>query len=589
MKNSKLFDLGRSYLFSMAFIVFVHSVQASEFIAGCDGFTGDVDALRSAIEMANDESVNPGLDTIQLGSACIYSITGANNYWYGPNGLPAISSEISIQGNGATLARQGSSGNFRIFYVSGGLSGLPSGLLTITNATISGGVAKGGNGGGGGGAGMGGAIFNQGGLLLVGVTLTQNEASGGEATGSAGGGGIGQDALSNGNGGGFGGVFPGGGGGAGGSGSTTSGGGGGGGFSSTSNGSNAGGPSAGNGGGTSGLGGNGGGGVRLPGIGGDGGGGGGGNAQGSNPGGSGGNFGFGGRGDGSTGGGWGGGGGVGGGGGRSAVNGQGGGGGGFGAGGGLPNGSGGFGGGGAAPGFGAGNGGAGMGGAIFNHNGSIEIVNTTIAFNTARGGDATPPGKGLGGGIFNLNGSVTLTNTTIAANRVITPGGAGSGGGIYNVGYLQSTAGGLSSIASIVLQNTILTGSTDDGGPVTDMETVQPNTLRNGAVNIGTAPVYVNSHDIITMPGSITGALSIAPLLGPLQNNGGLTSTMALLPGSPAIDSGDPCASGLPQFDQRGPNFPRVWNSVPDIGAYEFGSPFDLIFADGFEANESCP
>ncbi|MFI5365938.1 MAG: choice-of-anchor Q domain-containing protein [Candidatus Binatia bacterium] len=68
--------------------------------------------------------------------------------------------------------------------------------------------------------------------------------------------------------------------------------------------------------------------------------------------------------------------------------------------------------------------------------------------------------------------------------------------------------------------------------------------------------------------------LGVDPHLGPLQNNGGPTQTMALLPGSPAIDAGDPngctdAAGNVLATDQRGA--PR---SVPgdtrcDIGAYE--------------------
>jgi hypothetical protein len=47
------------------------------------------------------------------------------------------------------------------------------------------------------------------------------------------------------------------------------------------------------------------------------------------------------------------------------------------------------------------------------------------------------------------------------------------------------------------------------------------------------------------------------PLLGPLQNKGGPTETMALLSGSPAIDAGNPsgCTDGsghLLETDQRG-------------------------------------
>jgi len=41
-----------------------------------------------------------------------------NNFWYGPDGLPAIASNLTIQGNGATIERIGST-PFRLFYVSG--------------------------------------------------------------------------------------------------------------------------------------------------------------------------------------------------------------------------------------------------------------------------------------------------------------------------------------------------------------------------------------------------------------------------------------------------------------------------------------
>lgn len=70
--------------------------------------------------------------------------------------------------------------------------------------------------------------------------------------------------------------------------------------------------------------------------------------------------------------------------------------------------------------------------------------------------------------------------------------------------------------------------------------------------------------------------------LGPLQDNGGSTWTHALLPGSPAIDSGnndaangiiewnDQTGVGPLQYDQRGAGFPRIVNSTVDLGAYEY-------------------
>jgi hypothetical protein len=56
------------------------------------------------------------------------------------------------------------------------------------------------------------------------------------------------------------------------------------------------------------------------------------------------------------------------------------------------------------------------------------------------------------------------------------------------------------------------------------------------------------------------------PKLGALAYDGGPTLTMALLPGSPAIDAGD--TSLAPTTDQRG--FPRPTGAAADIGAFEF-------------------
>src|ERR1017187_953900 len=125
---------------------------------------------------------------ISLFSNGVYTLTQPDNWEYGPNGLPQISSEITIDGRGATIQRSTNAPRFRFFYVSGGLSyepitgaGLPAGNLTLVNLVLRGGWAKGGDssGEGGGGGGMGGAVFNQGTLTLVGMTIIENKAQGG--------------------------------------------------------------------------------------------------------------------------------------------------------------------------------------------------------------------------------------------------------------------------------------------------------------------------------------------------------------------------------------------------------------------------
>jgi len=425
-----------------------------------------------------------GPNELSLTQGAIYNLTEVNNYWYGPNGLPPITHDITIDGNGATIARAPSSGrkavpDFRLFYVSGGYSGLPAGNLRLNNLTLEGGTARGGDGGigGGGGLGAGGAIFNQGGLILDGVTFTNNQAVGGNGGagfdasgtfggtfGGGGGGGMGSSADADGDGGGFGGTFSAGSGGAGAAGDAYGSGGGGGGFLSGDNG----GPPVnivvvqfafnvgGRGGGQGGLGGAGGGTASYPGnniygpgegvggIAGDGGGGGGSSrAVASDPAGNnGGDFGFGGSaGSPAVAGG---GGGIGGGGGDGGFSSggftfplfpYGGGGGGFGGGGGSSaggfGGSGGFGGGG-----GGGNGGAGNGGFAGG-----------AGFSGSFAGGAGGGGAGLGGAIFNMassssfgaNGGVIMVDCTLTGNSAaggnggfasdLSSGGSGGGNG----------------------------------------------------------------------------------------------------------------------------------------------------------------
>jgi hypothetical protein len=66
-----------------------------------------------------------------------------------------------------------------------------------------------------------------------------------------------------------------------------------------------------------------------------------------------------------------------------------------------------------------------------------------------------------------------------------------------------------------------------------------------------------------------TDILNVDPMIGDLQDNGGPTKTYALLPGSPAINAGDPNPADPPEWDQRGPGFPRIVNGRLDIGAFE--------------------
>jgi hypothetical protein len=93
-------------------------------------------ALINAITAANSH----GGGTINLARGCTYHLTAANNTnpMLGGNGLPVISSRITINGFRTTIA--GNNTSFRIFFVSG------TGNLTLQGLTITGGNAVAGGG-----------------------------------------------------------------------------------------------------------------------------------------------------------------------------------------------------------------------------------------------------------------------------------------------------------------------------------------------------------------------------------------------------------------------------------------------------------
>ena len=218
-------------------------------------------------------------------------------------------------------------------------------------------------------------------------------------------------------------------------------------------------------------------------------------------------------------------------------------------------------------------GGAGTGGAIFNA-AVLTLTNCTMSGNRAIGGqggaggsdafgapvyDGGRGGDGFGGCVYN-SGTLTLGNCTIAGNAgVVGAGGSGSqaggygssqGGGIYS-------AGGTNNVRNdLIAQNTASNGGDDVLGAFTSQGY---NLVRiiDGSSGFASGA----NHDLVG-----TGVSPFEPQLDPngLQNNGGLTGTIALLANSRAIDAGT--TSGAPPTDQR--VYTRV--GPPDMGAFEF-------------------
>jgi hypothetical protein len=197
------------------------------------------------------------------------------------------------------------------------------------------------------------------------------------------------------------------------------------------------------------------------------------------------------------------------------------------------------------------------GGGICQTGGTLTINNSTINGNSA---------SVNGGGIYQTGGTLTINNNTISGNSA-----TNDGGGVFN-----QTGGTLTINNSTVSQNSATVGGGIDGPATLQNSIVASNSSGGNCSGTIVSNGYNLSSDN-TCNFTHTGDLIADPLLGPLQNNGGPTWTMALLPGSPAIDAGNPtgCTDGhghLLKTDQRGQPRPDSEDKTKtgcDMGAYE--------------------
>ncbi|WP_392535477.1 beta strand repeat-containing protein [Nostoc sp. C117] len=225
------------------------------------------------------------------------------------------------------------------------------------------------------------------------------------------------------------------------------------------------------------------------------------------------------------------------------------------------------------------NNGATFGGGIYNTQ-TLTLINTTVSGNTAN----------TGGGINNnfSNASAALVNTTVSGNSASLggAGGVSNDSGIINL--LNSTvtnntfsgilgyAGGVSNRNGTVnLKNTIVAGNLSLDGRIQ----LYPDL--SGTFNGNNNNLIGSLAGASGTVGTGTDIVNPNPGLGPLQNNGGLTLTHALLTGSPAINAGnnnlipvdtqdldgDGNTSEPIPYDERG--LARVVSGTVDIGAFE--------------------
>ena len=212
--------------------------------------------------------------------------------------------------------------------------------------------------------------------------------------------------------------------------------------------------------------------------------------------------------------------------------------------------------------------------------GTMSIYNSSIHHNESIGQYSSGAG-----GIRN-NGYLAINNSTISSNATSSRGG--SPGGIENSnvlilehstvafnisnsmgGYMYS---GIQSLGTTTIQNTIIAqNGPEDIYQIAETYGVYGELLYidggfSGTVNdLGYNFIGVNDGINLTATSNQLGDVTkpIKPYLGPLQNNGGYTTTHALLEGSRCINKGKYTSSAT--YDQRG-----YLRTRPDIGAYEY-------------------
>ncbi len=225
-----------------------------------------------------------------------------------------------------------------------------------------------------------------------------------------------------------------------------------------------------------------------------------------------------------------------------------------------------------------------FGGGFYKGSGTLNVNYSTISGNSA----------GNSGGGFSANYPTTsLINTTISGNTA-----NGSGGGFYarttinvfNSTISGNTANSIGGGAWISKQNGYFTNSIIANNLAPSMSEIACTAQSNGASSVAANYSLIKGSHACTGGGTFTGSpsniLGQDPKLGPLAHYGGPTQTLALLPGSPAIDAGNNAACET--TDQRGQG--RPYNAtgkataICDMGAFEVNFiDLDRIFDNGFD------
>lgn len=200
-------------------------------------------------------------------------------------------------------------------------------------------------------------------------------------------------------------------------------------------------------------------------------------------------------------------------------------------------------------------GGAAWGGAIYVIRSSLNVLNSTFAYNEALSGPEANgvipggnlPGDRLGGAIAVVSNSTSLASLTLAFNRAGSAAVGGTNSGLAGGGAIVNQGGAIALRTSLLVSNA-------------------PANYRGSLTDVG----YNFSSDasVALTPSTGVAHTNVNVLLGPLINNGGPTLTMEVGITSPARDKVP--TNNLPALvDQRGIARPQPVGGFGDAGAVE--------------------
>jgi large repetitive protein len=165
------------------------------------------------------------------------------------------------------------------------------------------------------------------------------------------------------------------------------------------------------------------------------------------------------------------------------------------------------------------------GGAVYNYGGSVYILDSTISNNSSI---AVPSTFTSGGGIYNsVSGEITITGSTIEDNTA-----AFIGGGICNAGTLT------------IIQSTITSNSAEDGGGIFSggTLTITQSTISDNSSTTGNGAGIDNTGELTVTGSTINGNISVGNGGGiySYYDTGGasLTVTNSTIVGNSAINGG---------------------------------------------------